>query len=85
MFKKIKPLKLFNNDISSSSSSVENDEGEENESNHKEIKVENIEMEKKETEYTNNNKFKKSEGDLSEDLNQSNEDIKGNNHILKKN
>ena len=82
--KKIEPLKLFDNDFSSSSSSVENDEEKENESNNKENKIENNEIGKHETEILIDNKFKISEGDLSEELNESNEDMKLKVHILKK-
>ena len=79
--KKIEPLKLFDNEISSSSSSDVNDEPEENESNHKENK---IWAEKPETEFMVDSKFKISEGELSEELNESNEDIKIKEHIFKK-
>ena len=86
--KKIEPLKLFDNDFSSSSSSVENEEGEgeENESTHKENKIENYETEteKHETEFMVDSKLKISEGELSEELNESNEDVKIKDHIFKK-
>ena len=82
--KKIEPLKLFDNDISSSSSSAENNEEEENESNHKEIKIENNKSESLEEEFIVDSKFKITEGELSDELNESNEDIKIKENILKK-
>ena len=84
--KKIEPLKLFDYDASSSSSSVEDEEkeAEENESNQEHLKLENSEEEKHETEFAIDSKFKISEGELSDDLDNINEDNNIKNDIIKK-
>ena len=81
--KNMGPLKLFDYDASSSSSVVEDEEGEENESsNHNEVAINHDNGNKKqETEYEIDTKFKISEGELSDELNESN---KRNNNIFEK-
>ena len=83
--KKIEPLKLFDYDASSSSSSVEDEEKEEgeNESVHDNLKADNYEEEKRETEYIIDSKFKISEGELSDDLDDIDEDNNIKNNIFK--
>ena len=84
--KKIEPLKLFDYDASSSSSSVEGEEGkEENESIHEEIKIADNNNTKIETEYEIDSKFKISEGEISDELNESHKEKKNkNNNIFEK-
>ena len=84
--KKIEPLKLFDYDASSSSSAVEDEEkeAEENEQNQDDLKKDNSEEEKHETEFTIDSKFKISEGELSDDLDDIDEDNKIKHDILKK-
>lgn len=77
--KKIEPLKLFDCDVSSSSSLVEDEEKEEeNESVHNYLKIQN------ETEFIIDSKFKINEDELSDELNAINEHQKRRNNIFKK-
>lgn len=84
--KKIEPLKLFDYDASSSSSSVEEDEREEKRPLQDKQKIEKDDDLKAETEFVIDSKFKISEGELSDELNETsyNKDKKYNTHIFQR-
>ena len=84
--KKIEPLKLFDYDASSSSSSVEEDEREEKKPLQDKQKIEKDDDLKAETEFVIDSKFKISEGELSDELNETsyNKDKKYNTHIFQR-
>ena len=84
--KKIEPLKLFDYDVSSSSSSVEEDEREEKRPLQDKQKLEKDDDLKAETEFVIDSKFKISEGELSDELNGTsyNKDKKINTNIFQR-
>jgi len=84
--KKIEPLKLFDYDVSSSSSSVEEDEREEKRPLQDKQKIEKDDVLKAETEFVIDSKFKISEGELSDELNGTsyNKDKKINTNIFQR-